>query len=79
VWTCPACAAAPLVTSVYLCVQAGRWLGMASKDLCPVCKKPFYGKQKFIRCGVCDSRFHCNCLQAGVTEACVSASTGKST
>jgi hypothetical protein len=60
-------------------VQACRWLGMASKDLCEVCKKPFYGKQKFIRCGKCDLRFHCNCLQTGVMETSVSASTGKST
>jgi hypothetical protein len=51
---------------------------MASKDLCVVCEKPFYGKQNFIRCGECDSRFHCNCLQTGVSETNVSASTGTS-
>jgi hypothetical protein len=51
---------------------------MASKDLCAVCEKPFYGKQKSIRFGKCDSRFHCNCLQIGVSETYVSASTGKS-
>jgi hypothetical protein len=51
---------------------------MASKDLCAVCEKPFYGKQKFIRCGECDSCFHCNCLQSDVSESNVIASTGKS-
>jgi hypothetical protein len=64
---------------VSVCVQACRWLGTASKDQCEVCEKPFYGKQKFIRCGECDLRFHCNCLQTGVTETSVSVSTGKST
>jgi hypothetical protein len=67
------------VSSVSLRVQACRWLGMASKDPCEVCEKPFYGKQKFIRCSKCDLRFHCNCLQTGVTETNVNASTGKST
>jgi DNA-directed RNA polymerase subunit RPC12/RpoP len=66
------------VPSVSPCVQACHWFGMASKDLCAVCEKPFYGKQKFIRCGECDSRFHCNCLQTGVLETIVSAFTGKS-
>jgi hypothetical protein len=49
-------------------VQACRWLGMAGKDLCEVCGKPFYRKQKFIKCDECDLHFHCNCLQTGVTE-----------
>jgi hypothetical protein len=50
---------------------------MASKDFCAVCEKPFYGKQKFIRCGQYDSLFPCNCLQTGVSEINVSVSTGK--
>jgi hypothetical protein len=51
---------------------------MASRDLCAVCEKPFYGKQKFIGFGECDLHFHCNCLQISVLETNVSASTGKS-
>jgi hypothetical protein len=71
--SCPAC-----VSTVSQSVVACHWLGMASKDLCAVCEKPFYGKQKFTRCGECDSRFHCNCLQSDVSESNVIASTGKS-
>jgi hypothetical protein len=77
--TCRACASVPQVTNVSLCVQAGRWLAMANKDPCALFEKPFYGKQMFIRCGECDSRFHSNCLHPGVVEGCVSASTVKST
>jgi hypothetical protein len=51
---------------------------MTSKDLYAVCEKPFYGKQHFIRCGLCFSRFHSNCVQTGVSETNVSASTDKS-
>jgi DNA-directed RNA polymerase subunit RPC12/RpoP len=72
------CAPASLVPSVSVCVQAFRWLGMASKDLCAVCGKPFYRKQKTIRCGECDSRLHCSCLEPCVLETIVNASTGKS-
>jgi hypothetical protein len=59
--------------------QACSWLGKTSKDLSEVCEKPFYEKQRFICCGECDLRFHCNCLQNGVEESNVNASTGKST
>jgi hypothetical protein len=61
------------------CKQACCVLRMASKDLCVVCVKPFYGKQKFLLCYECDVRSHCSCLQADVTELNGSASTGKST
>jgi hypothetical protein len=65
--------------SVYLCVLACRWLGMASKDMCIICEKPFYGKQKSIHCGECDMRFHCTCMQSCVPEANMISSVGKST
>ncbi|PNF33519.1 hypothetical protein B7P43_G17640, partial [Cryptotermes secundus] len=45
---------------------------------CRLCEKPFYGKQKSIRCGACDSRFHCNCVLNCSPEPSVSATTGKS-
>ncbi|PNF19828.1 hypothetical protein B7P43_G12505 [Cryptotermes secundus] len=51
---------------------------MASKEHCLLCDKPFYGKQKTIRCGVCDSRFHVNCVPNCSPEPSVSATTGKS-
>ena len=51
---------------------------MASKEHCLLCDKPFYGKQKSIRCGVCDSRFHFNCVPNCSPEPSVSATTGKS-
>ncbi|XP_023703785.1 uncharacterized protein LOC111862535 [Cryptotermes secundus] len=51
---------------------------MASKEHCRLCEKPFYGKQKSIHCGVCDSRFHCNCVPNCSPEPGVSATTGKS-
>ncbi|PNF33116.1 hypothetical protein B7P43_G15514 [Cryptotermes secundus] len=51
---------------------------MASKDVCLLCDKPFYGKQKCIRCCVCELRFHCNCLKTNISECNVDAATGKS-
>jgi hypothetical protein len=51
---------------------------MASKDVCFLCDIPFYGKQKCIRCSVCELRFHCNCLKTNVSECNVDATTGKS-
>jgi hypothetical protein len=51
---------------------------LSSTSLCAVCERPFYGKLKFIPCGVCDSRLHSNCLQTGVSETNVSASRGNS-
>jgi hypothetical protein len=53
-------------------------VAMASKDVCLICDKPFYGKQKCIRCCVCELRYHCNCLKTNVSECNVDASTGKS-
>jgi hypothetical protein len=50
---------------------------MASKEQCSVCEKPFYGKQKSIRCGECDMRFHCSCVQPDALEFNVSATSGK--
>jgi hypothetical protein len=41
----------------------------ATKDVCLLCTKEFYGKQKFLRCcGPCASRFHLSCLQFSETE-----------
>ncbi|PNF33451.1 hypothetical protein B7P43_G03353 [Cryptotermes secundus] len=52
---------------------------MASKDHCRLCEKPFYGKQKSIRCGERDSRFHCKFLPNCVPEPSVSATTVQTT
>jgi hypothetical protein len=74
------CVCAPTsLSDQCICVQACHLSGMASKDLCMVCGKPFYGKQKSIWCGESDALFHCNCIQTGVTDITVSTSTGKST
>jgi hypothetical protein len=51
---------------------------VSSISLCAVYEKPYYGKLNFLPCGVCDARFHSNCLQTGVSETNVSASEGKS-
>ncbi|PNF33865.1 hypothetical protein B7P43_G07227 [Cryptotermes secundus] len=51
---------------------------VASRDACPLCDKPFYGKQKFIRCGVCEVRSHCACLQLGETEQATLIAEGES-
>jgi hypothetical protein len=40
----------------------------ASRDTCPVCVKPFYGKQKSVRCGTCYIRFHSVCVQLGEAD-----------
>jgi hypothetical protein len=49
-----------------------------SRDACPVCDKPFYGKQKFLHCGACDIRIHCMCLQLGEAEQATISVTGES-
>ncbi|XP_033608317.1 uncharacterized protein LOC117282512 [Cryptotermes secundus] len=51
---------------------------VASRDACPLCDKPFYGKQKFIRCGVCEVRSHCACLQLGEAEKATLTAEGES-
>jgi hypothetical protein len=44
-------------------------LSASNKDCCSVCKKPFHGKQKCIKCsGPCGSRFHLSCLKMRDTE-----------
>jgi hypothetical protein len=41
----------------------------ASKDICSVCKKAFFGKQKFLRCsGPCSARFYLSCIQVSDIE-----------
>ncbi|PNF42410.1 hypothetical protein B7P43_G18382 [Cryptotermes secundus] len=39
-----------------------------SRDTCSICVKPFYGKQKSVRCGTCDVRFHSVCVQLGEAD-----------
>ncbi|PNF34168.1 hypothetical protein B7P43_G18098 [Cryptotermes secundus] len=51
---------------------------MSSKNLCLLCDKPFYGKQKCIRCCVCELRFHCNYLKTNISECDVDTATSKS-
>ncbi|PNF20345.1 hypothetical protein B7P43_G12886 [Cryptotermes secundus] len=51
---------------------------VACRDACPICDKPFYGKQKFIRCGVCEVRSHCACLQLGEAEQATLTAEGES-
>ncbi|PNF41597.1 hypothetical protein B7P43_G11564 [Cryptotermes secundus] len=51
---------------------------MASRDAFPLCDKPFYGKEKFIRCGVCEVRSHCACLQLGEAEQATLTAEGES-
>jgi hypothetical protein len=50
----------------------------ASKDLCTVSEKPFYGKQKSIGCGGCDVHFHCVCLKINDMELAFYTTSGKS-
>jgi hypothetical protein len=51
---------------------------VASRDACPICDKPFYGKQKFVRCDTCELRFHCTCLHHGELDQATASATGKS-
>jgi hypothetical protein len=72
----------PRMTVQYRSVYKGLSLAKHGQDLCAVCEEPFYSKRKFIRCVrcvKCDSHFHSNCLQTGVSETSVRASTGKPT
>jgi hypothetical protein len=50
----------------------------ARRDACPVCDKPFYGKQKFFLCCECDIRIHCVCLQLGDAEQAAISATAQS-
>ncbi|KDR17953.1 hypothetical protein L798_08171 [Zootermopsis nevadensis] len=53
---------------------------VASKDCCSVCKRPFHGKQKCIRCsGPCGSRLHLSCLNMSDTEYSLFMVDGQST
>jgi endogenous inhibitor of DNA gyrase (YacG/DUF329 family) len=60
-----------------LCALPG--LMVASRDACPLCDKPFYRKQKFLRSGTCDIRVHCMCLQLEDAELATVAATGERT
>jgi hypothetical protein len=51
---------------------------VASWDACPLCDEPFYGKQKCVRCGACETRIHCVCLQRGEAEQAAITATGES-
>jgi hypothetical protein len=50
----------------------------ASRDVCPICVKPFYGKQKFVRCGTCDIRFHNACVQPSEADQATITLSGES-
>jgi hypothetical protein len=50
---------------------------VASRDACPLCDKPFCGKQKFVRCGACEVRIHCVCLQLQEAEQATVTATGE--
>lgn len=52
-------------------------VAVVSKDVCLLCDKPFCGKQKCIRCCVCELRFHWNCLKSNISECNGDAATGK--
>jgi hypothetical protein len=51
---------------------------VASRDACPLCDKPFYGKQKFVRCGACETRINSVCLHLGEAEQAAISATGES-
>lgn len=50
----------------------------ASKELCSICDKHVYRKQKTIRCGECKQRFDCSCLKVSESELVLYTSSGKS-
>jgi hypothetical protein len=51
-----------------------------STDTCSLCAKPFYGKQKSIKCcGPCDSRYHLSCVHISDTEYQYYTNSGDST
>jgi hypothetical protein len=51
---------------------------VAIRHACPLCDKPFYGKQKFFRCGACEVRIHCVCLQLREAKQVAISATGES-
>ena len=50
----------------------------ASNELCSVCEKPFCGKQKRVRCGICDLHLRCSCVEISESGQVFFTSTGKS-
>jgi hypothetical protein len=59
-----------------LCALCG--FMVASRDACPLCDKPFYGKQKFVHCGACEVWIHYVCLQLGEAKQAAISTTGDS-
>jgi hypothetical protein len=51
---------------------------VASRDACHICDKPFYGKQKFVRCVTCDLRFHGTCIQRKEADQATATASSKS-
>jgi hypothetical protein len=52
----------------------------ASKDVCGLCNKGFYGKQKFIMClGPCAFRYHLSCVNISEAEYSCYTIAGEST
>jgi hypothetical protein len=52
---------------------------VATRDAYPLCDKPFYGKQNFVRYGTCEIRVHYMSVQQGYAELATAAATGEST
>jgi hypothetical protein len=46
-----------------------------SKNSCSICEKPFYGKQKGVRCGSCEIRLHFACLKIDDTRLAILAAS----
>jgi hypothetical protein len=51
---------------------------VAGRNAFPLYDKPFYGKQKFVRCGASEIGIHCVCLQLGEAEQATISATGES-
>jgi hypothetical protein len=60
---------------VFVC-SAG--IMVARRDACALRDKQFYRKQKFVRCGVCNIRIHCGCLQFSGADLATLTATGES-
>jgi hypothetical protein len=48
------------------------------KEVCTVCDKPSHGRQKVVRSGGCDTRFHCMCFKISDTELAFYIASSKS-
>ena len=72
----------PLCGAVCVCVvnSSEQATMPASKDICGLCSKGFYGKQKFIKCvGPCAVRYHLSCVNISEAEYSCLMVNGEST